>query len=164
MYFGIYNSYAVRNLILNGKKTILIRCLSDSEYQDKSLTIQNIQDYSAILELNLEDKNFLDYKNRELLNNFIINNDFDEVITHCSLGLSRSPAIMICIAKILQSSEMEELVKENYKFYNRGIVNDFEKLTYKTKNIIEKNFILRDTYNKNENSKVLVKNNQIIIR
>lgn len=157
MYYGIYNSRAVTNLKLRGQKTILIRCLSKHEYEDKSLDILNINDYANILKLELEDKNFFDINEAKLLNDFIINNDFDEVIAHCSLGLSRSPAIMICIAKILNNLELEQKIKQNYKFYNKGIVSDFEKFPYETKEILDKNFILIDTNIKKEDAKILIK-------
>ena len=71
----------------------------------------------------------------EKLNNFILENDFDEVITHCAFGLSRSPAIMICIAKILENKFFEDVVKEYFKAYNRYIVKKFEEYSYKVKNI-----------------------------
>ena len=157
MYYGIYNSHAVTNLKLRGQKTILIRCLSKHEYEDKSLDILNINDYVNVLNLEIEDKNFFDIKEAKLLNDFIINNDFDEVIAHCSLGLSRSPAIMICIAKILNNLELEQKIKQNYKFYNKGIVSDFEKFPYETKVILDKNFILIDTNIKKEDAKILIK-------
>lgn len=37
------------------------------------------------------------------LNQFILENDFDEIAIHCSAGISRSPAIGLCVAKILKS-------------------------------------------------------------
>jgi len=59
--------------------------------------------------------------------------DYDEVVIHCSLGISRSPAIMICVAKILNNRELENIVKERYKFYNSYIVDTFEKTAYSIK-------------------------------
>lgn len=105
--------------------------------------IENINDYQAVLRLNVADTNYFDLDNAKKLNDFIINNDFDEVITYCALGISRSPAIMICISKILKSPLMEKLIKENYKFYNKSIVNEFEKFPYQSKSFNDKHLSLR---------------------
>ena len=66
---------------------------------------------------------------------FILSNDFDEVIVHCTMGISRSPAIMICIAKILQHKFFEEVIKEYFKAYNRYIVQKFEEYPYQVKDV-----------------------------
>lgn len=34
-------------------------------------------------------------------------------MVHCALGVSRSPAIMICISRILGNYQMEEIINEN---------------------------------------------------
>lgn len=164
MYFGIYNCYAIKNLKLSGKKTILVRCLSESEYVSSPPIINNSDAYSNILKLNVNDTNVFDLNNAKLLNEFIMNNDFDEVITHCALGISRSPAVMICISKILQSKDMEQLIKENYRFYNKAIVETFENFSYQTKHINDTNFILRESYKPREEDKILIKKGNYIIR
>lgn len=131
MYFGISNCYSIRNLKFKGKKPIVISCLSESEYLD--IGFDDFNDNVTMLKLNIIDTNDFNLKNVELLNEFILNNEFDEIITYCALGMSRSPAIMICISKILQSPLMEKTIKDKYNFYNKSIVDSFEKFPYKTK-------------------------------
>lgn len=48
---------------------------------------------------------------------------------------------MIRIAKILDNIEMEEFIKENFKFYNRFIVQNFEQYTYIIKEIPDNKFV-----------------------
>ena len=151
MKFGIYSRYIVDDVMPIGKKSILIRVFSDNnDYFD----MKYINLYSNVLNLCIKD--FCEKKEDELeqlrvkfveLNNFILSNDFDEVIVHCTLGISRSPAIMICIAKILGSLDMENIIKENFRFYNKIIVDEFEKFDYLRKNISIDNVIF-EGYNK----------------
>lgn len=156
MYFGISNSYTIKNLKPRGNKPILILCLSESEYNNMSYLEELNDRYSNILNLNIEDNDKFDLFNVKLLNDFILENDFDEIITCCALGMSRSPAIMICISKILESPKIEEMVKENYKFYNKYIVNTFEQFPYTTKNIEDIEFIL-NLPKKSETNKQLIR-------
>ena len=79
--------------------------------------------------------NLFNYEKALTLNNFILENDFDEVVVHCSLGISRSPAIMICVAKILNNLELENKIKEKYKYYNQYIVRIFQSFNYQIKYI-----------------------------
>jgi len=160
MYFSICNDVNVRNYNLNGKRSILIRCL-EPDYLNSGIpyNINNIDKYVDILELYIydyssevkENKFVFDIKKALLLNKFILSNDFDEIVVHCSMGISRSPAIMICIAKILNNKDLEDIIKDKYKFYNRDIVDFFEKSDYLKKdifieeilgNILEKKLIL----------------------
>lgn len=162
MYFSICNDVNIRNHILKGKESILIRVLEPS-YKTVGIPykINNIAEYKAVLELYLEDttanrKNtnnefIFDNQKAKLLNDFILNNDFDEVVIHCSMGISRSPAIMICVAKILNNRKLENIVKEQYKFYNSYIVDTFENFAYSIKAInsidkIEGNILLQRHY------------------
>lgn len=147
MYFGVSNSYSIRSLKFKGKKPIVISCLSNSEYSD--IGFDGFEDFVKTLELDITDTNDFDLKNAELLNEFILNNEFDEIITYCALGMSRSPAIMICISKILDSSLMEKTIKDKYKFYNKSIVESFEKFPYKTKKLSDNTVIYYD-YNDNK--------------
>ena len=156
MYFSISNSYTIRNLKPRGNKPILVLCLSESEYNNLSYLEELNNSYSNILKLNIEDKDNFDLSNAELLNDFILENDFDEVVTCCALGMSRSPAIMICISKILNCSKIEELVKVNYKFYNKYIVNTFEQFPYTTKSIEDTECTL-NLPKKDENNKQLIR-------
>lgn len=131
-YFGIFNETAVKNLKLNGKKSILIRIFEPNSFTSEHYQILNATSYQAILELYLHDyvkeirENTL---NEEFLklNKFILQNDFDEIIIHCTLGVSRSPAIMICVAKILKNIELEIWIKNKFQHYNQYIVSSFEK-------------------------------------
>lgn len=50
---------------------------------------------------------------------------------------------MICIAKILGNLDMENIVKENFKFYNKIIVDEFEKFDYLRKDISIDNVMFR---------------------
>ena len=145
MEFGIYSRYMVDDIVPTSKKAILIRIFSDySDYFD----MKYIDLYSNVLELYIKD--FCERKDEELkklidmfieLNKFILSNDFDEVIVHCTLGISRSPAIMICIAKILGCLEIENIVKEKFKVYNKIIVDEFEKFNYLNKVINVDNIV-----------------------
>lgn len=143
MYFNICNDVNIKNFKLKGQKSILIRLLEPS-YLVTGIPydIDNIHKYKSILELYITDSsnensiyNF-DIDKAKLLNNFILINDFDEVVVHCSLGISRSPAIMICIAKILNNIELETLIKEKYKNYNSYIVKVFENYKYIIKELV----------------------------
>lgn len=141
MYFSICDDYSIRNYMLKGKNSLLIRILEPS-YDTNGIPYQinNIEQYKNVLELYIYDtidnynnqntKYIFNYEHAKILNDFIITNDFDEVVVHCSLGISRSPAIMICIAKILGNSELENIIKEKYKFYNLNIVDTFENYNY----------------------------------
>lgn len=143
-YFGIFDERRVSSIELNSSRSILVRILEPSG--DRKYFIKNISNYNNVLELYLPDyvnatkKEELD-EIFEKLNNFILDNDFDEVIVHCSLGISRSPAIMICIAKILDNVGLENFVKEKFRFYNRFIVDAFDRYEYNIKKIEDNKFI-----------------------
>ena len=149
MYFGIFDEDTVTNLELKGEKPILVRIFSPDMPDEEKTIIENEEEYINILELYIKD--YVEEPSStelndifEKLNNFILENDFDEVIVHCAFGLSRSPAIMICIAKILENKFFEDVVKEYFKSYNRYIVKKFEEYPYKVKNI-EITRLLRET-------------------
>lgn len=140
MYFGIFDEDTVTNLSLQGNRPILIRIFNPNTHVEEHTVIQNKDDYIDILELYLKDY-VEESSSTELndifkkLNNFILSNDFDEVIVHCTMGISRSPAIMICVAKIIQHEFFEEVIKEYFKAYNRHIVKKFEEYPYQVKNM-----------------------------
>ena len=155
-YFGIFDERRVCNIELNGRNSILIRILEANG--GRKLPIKNIGDYSAILELNIFDyvKNEYEADLEDIfkrLNNFVLENDFDNIIVHCSLGIARSPAIMVYVAKILGNIELENFVKENFRFYNKFIVNAFEKYNYKVK-IIDDNCFCYGYSNLNKDNSV----------
>ena len=148
MYFGIYGEDEVDNIKLDRDKSILIRLAIS--YELKTLNL-----YKNVLNMPIEDmplecvtKKFKEdiIKDFYRLNKFILENDFDEVIVCCSLGLSRSPAIMICIAQILGSEDLERRVKDTYKFYNRAIVNEFNKYSFIKKDIAIGNIKLKGNF------------------
>lgn len=171
MYFSICNDVSIRNYRLKGNKSILIRILEPSFKKDGvPYKIGNITEYKDVLELYIEDtiigyekvnkENVFNSETAKILNEFILKNDFDEVVVHCSLGISRSPAIMICIAKILNNHKLEDLIKESYTFYNSYIVEIFEKTNYSIKEekdskIIEGNVLYRK--NNSEVEQTLIK-------
>lgn len=135
IYFGIYDEISVTKLSLKGKNSVLIRIFEPNSNNITHPLIINHSDYKDILEVFLFDY-VTSPKSHELdtvfkkINNFVLTNNFDEIIIHCSLGLSRSPAIMICIAKILNNHSLEQTVKEKYKHYNKFIVKEFENYPY----------------------------------
>lgn len=146
MYFSICNDVSIRNHNKKGDKAILIRILEPSyKLSGIPYKINNIDQYKDILELYIDDtvigsdiinkENVFDYEKAKILNDFILKNNFDEVVVHCSLGISRSPAIMLCIAKILNNSELEKIIKEKYKFYNLYLVDIFIKSNYSIKKV-----------------------------
>lgn len=137
MYFGIYGEKEVDSITLNGIHPILIRICGHYDLKTSNC-------YDNILNLNIEDMplecvniNFKIHLISEFtkLNNFILQNEFDEVIVHCAAGLSRSPAIMICIARILNSRKLEEFIKEQFKLYNKAIVYEFTNYYYREKDV-----------------------------
>ena len=107
MYFGIYNTHTIKNWTPKGKQPIIIGCLSKSEYNTSKLEIPHQTTPTKILLLDIQDNTYLTKENIQKLNEFIINNEFDEIITFCALGISRSPAIMICISKIIKAPIIE---------------------------------------------------------
>ena len=161
MYVGIFGDYQVRNLKLKGKNIILIRIFSENWYN--KYEILNASKYNDVLELYINDLSKVDdisylKDNFQELNSFILDNEFDEIIVHCGLGVSRSPAIMICIGYILNNMNLVESIKENYKFYNKVIVNEFLKYDYITKDLSDKEIIFDGCIEKNK-VKSLVKEN-----
>lgn len=151
MYYSIYDHYRVENLKPNGNKPILIRILNPNTDNDPFSSFKYIGVYKDVLELYFDDiqhnkiyeksEYYFSLKDMKKLNDFILKNDFDEVVVHCTLGLSRSLAIMICIAKILNSNTLEQLVVSKFKIYNKSLVNIFEKYPYQIKECNNQNFI-----------------------
>lgn len=138
MYFGVYSEDEVDSIKLSGSKPILIRIDGSKRFVTTNL-------YHKILSLNIDDVVSFDYvtddfkvnliNSFDLLNKFLLENDFDEVIVHCKMGISRSPAIMICIAKMLGNEDLENIIKNNFKLYNKVIVDLFENYSFLKKEI-----------------------------
>ena len=77
------------------------------------------------------------------LNQFILENDFDEIAIHCNAGISRSPAIGLCVAKILNSEKMEQQIT-NYTHFlpNKQILDTFNSFDFLCKNFSNNNPII----------------------
>lgn len=169
MHFGIFDEERVRNLTLSGNRPILIRIFSPNTSKQEHTVITNKDSYIGILELYLKDYVENPKQNElkesfEKLNQFILENDFDEVIVHCSMGISRSPAIMICIAKMLNNSKLEEYIKRNFRLYNRIIVKELERFSYTVKDLKDETFLYDEQSNIGFNKhKTLSMKNFIII-
>lgn len=146
MYFGIYDNYTIRKLELKGEKPILIRILEPSYLKSKiPYKIQNLDKYNNVLELYFDDilipkfqKNsiFFSIEMAKELNRFILENDFDEIAIHCNAGISRSPAIGICVAKILNSEKMQQQISNYTHFFpNRQVLDVFNSFNFIRKNV-----------------------------
>ena len=146
MYFGIYDYRTIQYLKPKTDNAVLIRILEPS-YQISGIpyVIENIKDYNNVLELYFHDITNTQIQllntaisfSKDLakqLNNFILENDFDEIAIHCSAGISRSPAIGLCVSKILQSQEMEDMILSYSHFIpNKQILETFNSFNYITK-------------------------------
>ena len=153
MYFGIYDDMTVRKLELKGSKSILIRILEPSYLKNGiPYEIKNLDKYVNVLELYFDDIQiprlqrksvFFTNEMAKKLNQFILENDFDEIVIHCNAGISRSPAIGLCVAKILNSKNMEQQIT-NYTHFlpNKQILDTFESFDFRLKNISNDNEII----------------------
>lgn len=151
MYYSIYDYYRVENFKPKGKKPILIRILNPNTDNDPLSSFKYIEEYMDVLELYFDDiphnkiyetsEYYFSLEDMKKLNDFILKNDFDEIVVHCTLGMSRSPAIMICIAKILNNNNLEQLVASKFRIYNKSLVNIFEQYPYQIKECSNQNFI-----------------------
>lgn len=156
MYWGVYDNYTIRTLIPKGKKAFLVRALEPS-YKERGIPykIYTINQYENVLELYFDDiwevtsnraydrfNLFNEDMAKELIN-FINKNEFDEINVHCSAGISRSSALMICISKIINKPEIEEEIINCESFIpNKLVLNVFDNVFNKEfKDINDNNFI-----------------------
>lgn len=145
IYFGIYDDYTIRSYKPKGTKPILIRVL-DPSYRTKECpyNIQYINKYLAVLKLFFEDiseRPPKKYENRFITFNsemakefydFIMENEFDEIIIHCCDGASRSSALMICFSKIINRPDLEEFIRKSDRYYpNTLVIEEFTQLNFK---------------------------------
>ena len=140
MYWGIYSSEHIQHLKLKGKRPILIRALEPLYKEGKiPYEIPNINKYIDVLELYFDDitdervdKKFVLF-NRDMsykLIDFINKNEFDEIVVHCAMGISRSSALMICISKILNLPQIEEVIIKSNRFNpNKLVLKIFSECT-----------------------------------
>lgn len=135
MYFGIYDKETIKKIKPIGMKPILIRIL---EPNSKNESFKNMKYYNNILNLYFKDDDSFTFDDLKKLNEFIIENDFDEFAIHCSLGISRSPAIGICVAKMLSNIEIEQIIL-NYDHFipNKHILFLLNNSVYSKKKVEE---------------------------
>lgn len=122
MYYGIYDEDTITKIKPLGKKTIVIRLLDkDKEPLENFDKVLNLFVADINMELDLE--NIYNEKHAKMINDFILNNDFDEILVHCALGISRSPAVMAYIALILDDKKMfNDILSEKHFIPNKLIL------------------------------------------
>lgn len=122
MYYGIYDEDTITKIKPLGKKPIVIRLLDkDKEPLENFDKVLNLFVADINMELDLE--NIYNEKHAKMINDFILNNDFDEILVHCALGISRSPAVMAYIALILDDKNMfNDILSEKHFIPNKLIL------------------------------------------
>lgn len=165
MIFGIYDENRIKDIIPKTHNTLLIRILEPFNIieNDNDLKYQN--DYREIIHLYLYDtystsdivKQEFNKRNLNIISNTILQNNYEEILVHCSLGISRSPAVIICISKIINNKKLENFIKENYVFYNKMIIDIFEQINISNKIYNHSEFIFRDDCLRKDKNKILTK-------
>ena len=122
MYYGVYDEDTITKIKPLGKKPIVIRLLDKDkeplENFDKVLKL-----FVADINMELDLENIYNEKHAKMINDFILNNDFDEILVHCALGISRSPAVMAYIALILDDKKMfNDILSEKHFIPNKLIL------------------------------------------
>ena len=122
MYYGVYDEDTITKIKPLGKKPIVIRLLDKEkeplENFDKVLNL-----FVADINMELDLENIYNEKHAKMINDFILNNDFDEILVHCALGISRSPAVMAYIALILDDKKMfNDILSEKHFIPNKLIL------------------------------------------
>lgn len=122
MYYGIYDEDTITKIKPLGKKPIVIRLLDkDKEPLENFDNVLKLFVADINMELDLE--NIYNEKHAKMINDFILNNDFDEILVHCALGISRSPAVMAYIALILDDKKMfNDILSEKHFMPNKLIL------------------------------------------
>ena len=122
MYYGVYDEDTITKIKPLGKKPIVIRLLDkDKEPLENFDNVLKLFVADINKELDLE--NIYNEKHAKMINDFILNNDFDEILVHCALGISRSPAVMAYIALILDDKKMfNDILSEKHFIPNKLIL------------------------------------------
>lgn len=130
MYYGIYDEYTITKIKPLGKKPIVIRLLdTEKEPLENFDKVLNLFVADIIMDLNA--KNIYNEKHAKMINEFILNNDFDEILVHCCLGISRSPAVMAYIALILDDKKMfNDILNEKHFLPNKLILKKSMEYNY----------------------------------
>lgn len=130
MYYGIYDEYTITKIKPLGKKPIVIRLL-DTEKEPLENFDKVLNLFVADIIMKLDAKNIYNEKHAKMINEFILNNDFDEILVHCSLGISRSPAVMAYIALILDDKKMfNDILNEKHFLPNKLILKKSMEYNY----------------------------------
>ena len=122
MYYGCYDEYTIEHIKPLGKNPIVIRIL---DYEKEPLKdFPNVLTiYVSDLEKKYGSGNLYNESHAKQINEFILNNDFDEILVHCSLGISRSPAVMAYIALILDDKKMfNDILSQKHFIPNKLIL------------------------------------------
>ena len=121
MYYGVYDEDTITKIKPLGKKPIVIRLLDkDKEPLENFDKVLNLFVADINMELDLE--NIYNEKHAKMINDFILNNDFDEILVHCALGISRSPAVMAYIALILDDKKMFNDIQSEKHFIPNKLI------------------------------------------
>lgn len=130
MYYGIYDEYTITKIKPLGKKPIVIRLL-DTEKEPLENFDKVLNLFVADIIMKLDAKNIYNEEHAKMINEFILNNDFDEILVHCSLGISRSPAVMAYIALILDDKKMfNDILNEKHFLPNKLILKKSMEYNY----------------------------------
>lgn len=129
MYWGIFDEVTIRTLHPRTPRSLLIRILEPS-YLSSGIPyeIQNIHEYQAVLDLYFDDIRekredvessdwtlFQPHHVQQLIQ-FLQNYPCDEINVHCSAGISRSSALMICIARLFNVKAIETTIWQSQQF------------------------------------------------
>lgn len=130
MYYGIYDEYTITKIKPLGKKPIVIRLL-DTEKEPLENFDKVLNLFVADIIMKLDAKNIYNEEHAKMINEFILNNDFDEILVHCALGISRSPAVMAYIALILDDKKMfNDILNEKHFLPNKLILKKSMEYNY----------------------------------
>lgn len=124
--FAIFSEYEAIDYEPTTDSCLLIRI---KEPNSKLARLKHKKDYKDILTVSFEDIPFESEKyitfNEKIAKSIIrkINsNDYKEIIVHCKAGISRSSAVMIGIAKILNMSQLEDFIINSGHFIPNELV------------------------------------------